>query len=102
MSQTFTDNPPLQEALQEQPAGTGLASSIDTALDRSLALLRRTQRDETHWAGTLSSSALATAISMVLGASQPARVQGIVRVSHNSRAERRPGCALFPFRALRH
>jgi squalene-hopene/tetraprenyl-beta-curcumene cyclase len=45
---------------------TGVApSTLDAGLDAAVALLRREQRTGDHWAGVLSSSALATAMSIV-------------------------------------
>src|ERR687884_2138615 len=43
----------------------GVATRLQRCLDRTVAYLHEQQRSGDHWVGTLSSSALATAISIV-------------------------------------
>ena len=54
------------------------------ALERALDYLRREQRDRTHWVGELSSSALATAMSIV-ALSLVDRVRHRDRIAHGRR-----------------
>jgi squalene-hopene/tetraprenyl-beta-curcumene cyclase len=44
---------------------TGPRAALQRALDATMVYLRAQQQDQSHWVGTLSSSALATAMSMV-------------------------------------
>lgn len=46
-------------------AGAGLSTAIQRCLDRTVDYLQGQQKSGNHWAGVLSSSALATAISIV-------------------------------------